>query len=141
MIIVKSYHWRTSALAALSVCLIAAVAGAANAAEPVRSLNVPYDDLNLGSEQGNNALYNRIVAAAREVCRAGHVDIRELRVFADERACETHAIAHAVQQVPSAKLGRSLNSARSSYRVGHAPARWDGDQHPMFVRASAGGMP
>jgi len=104
VIIVRSYQSRTSTLAALSACLIAAVAGAANAAEPVRSVSVKYDDLNLGSEQGNKALYNRIVAAAREVCRAGSVDIRDLHVFADERACETQAIAQAVEHVPSAKL-------------------------------------
>jgi len=104
MIIMRSYQWHSSAFAALSACLIAAVAGAANAAEPVPSVRVPYGDLNLGNEQGNNTLYYRIVAAAREVCRAGKVDIRELRVFVDERACEKHAIAHAVEQVPSAQL-------------------------------------
>jgi len=101
--IVRSYHWPTSAIAALSACLIAAVAGAANAAEPVRSVSIAYGDLNLGSEQGNHTLYNRIVAAAREACEASSVDIRDLQVFADKRACETQAIAHAVEQVPSAK--------------------------------------
>jgi len=112
--IVRSCHWRTSALAALSVCLIAAVAGAANAGEPSRSVSVAYGDLNLGSEPGNNRLYNRIVAAAREVCGAGSADIRDLQVFADERACEAHAIAHAMEQVPSA-AGRSQSSAKSAY--------------------------
>jgi len=93
----------TSALAGLGARLIAAGAAAANAAEPVRSVSVAYGDLNLASEQGNNTLYDRIVAAAREVCGAGSVDIRDLQVLADKRACETHAIAHAVEQVPSAK--------------------------------------
>jgi len=100
----SSHHRRTLALAALSACLIAAVTGAANAAEPVRSVSVAYGDLNLASEQGNSTLYNRIVAAAHQVCGASSVDIRELQFFAEERACETQAIAQAVEQVPSAKL-------------------------------------
>lgn len=124
MIIASTYHWRPSALAALSACVIAAFAGAANAAEPVRPVSVAYGDLNLGSEQGSNMLYNRIVAAAREVCGAGSVDIRDLQVFADERACEKHAIAYAVEQVPGAKHGRSPNPEKSSYKVGPALPWW-----------------
>ena len=116
MIIVRSYRSCTCALAALSACLIAAVAGGANAAEPVRSVSIAYGDLNLGSEQGNKALYNRIVAAAREVCGAGSVDIRDLQVFADERACETHAIARAMDQVPSAAV-RALLATASNTRM------------------------
>jgi len=99
----KSYHRRTSTLAALSACLIGAVTGVANAAGPARSVTVAYGDLNLDSEQGNNTLYNRIVAAAHEVCGASSVDIRDLQVFAQERACEREAIAQAVEQVPGAK--------------------------------------
>ena len=100
----SSHHRRTSGLAALSACLIAAVTGVANAAEPARSVSVAYADLNLTSEQGNSTLYNRIVAAAREVCGASSVDIRDLQSFAQERACESQAIARAVEQVSSAKL-------------------------------------
>ena len=137
MIIVRSYHWRTSARAALSACLILAVAGAANAAEPVRSVSVAYGDLNLGSEQGNSRLYNRIVAAAGEVYGGGSVDIRDLQVFADERACETHTIAHAVEHVPSA-AGRSQSSAKSSYRSDihwHCGAAIDPPMRAMLASA------
>jgi UrcA family protein len=92
---------------ALGVCLITALAGAAYAASPdtaSASVRVSYGDLNLTSEQGSKELYARIVSAAREVCGASQVDIRDLSSLESERACERRAVATAVDQVHSPKL-------------------------------------
>jgi len=98
---------RTAALAALGAVLIAGVSAAAYAGSAdtaSASVRVAYGDLNLASEQGNQALYARIVAAARAVCAANEVDIRNLHAYAAAQACERQAIATAVQQVHSPKL-------------------------------------
>lgn len=105
------------ALAAIGVfaaCIIGA-AGSALAASPASgatTLTVAYGDLNLGSDQGNSALYARITAAARQVCAADRVDIRDLARFAEARSCEAQAIAQAVQAVHSPRLA-ALYNARS----------------------------
>ena len=91
----------------LGACLIAALSGAAYAASPgtaSASMRVSYADLDLSSEQGNKKLYARIVSAARQVCAADEVDMRDLQAFANEQACEREAIGGAVQQVHSPKL-------------------------------------
>lgn len=85
-------------IAALAACLIA---GTAHAGSPAgaATLTVAYGDLNLSSEQGANALYARVVSAARQVCGANGLDIRDLQTYAAERACESQAIAKAVHDV------------------------------------------
>ena len=91
--------------AALSACLIIGVSATAHAAssvDPAPSVRVTYNDLNLATEQGSQALYGRIVAAARQVCPSS--DIRNLAELAAQRACESKAVAQAVQQVNSPKL-------------------------------------
>ena len=98
-------------LAALAACLLAGVAGAAAAATPARSVTVAYGDLNLSSTQGTDALYARIVSAARAVCGGGEVDIRNLEALAAERSCESNAIAQAVHAVHSPALA-ALAGAR-----------------------------
>jgi UrcA family protein len=95
---------RTSAtLAALAGCLIV---GTAHAASPdaAPSVRVPYGDLNLNTERGANTLYARIAAAARQVCAADSVDLRNLQAYAAMRSCETQAIANAVHAVPAPKV-------------------------------------
>jgi UrcA family protein len=105
---------RTSlAFAALSACLLAGAAGVAQAAAPgdaVPSITVAYGDLNLATAQGTDALYARIVAAARQVCGAGNVDIRDLGALTAVRTCETQAIGRAVREVNSPRLA-ALHSA------------------------------
>lgn len=108
------YRLTSAALAALSACLLLGAAGAAHAgqsADAAPSVRIAYGDLNLTSEQGSSALYARIVSAAREVCRVGDVDIRDLGALAAARACESHAIAQAVSDVHSSKLA-AIYSAR-----------------------------
>jgi UrcA family protein len=89
------------ALAALSAGLggLTGVASAGVPDESVRTITVSYGDLNLSSDQGSKALYGRIVSAARAVCGADEVNVRDLHALALEQACETRAIARAVHQV------------------------------------------
>jgi UrcA family protein len=99
---------RTSAtLAALAACLIA---GTAHAASPdaAPSVAVRYGDLNLATEQGANTLYARVAAAARQVCAADGLDIRNLQAYAAARSCETQAIANAVHAVQAPKVVASF---------------------------------
>jgi UrcA family protein len=63
---------------------------------------VRYGDLNLGSREGIDRLYLRIVAAASDVC--GREDGRSLAAWARFRACSEQAIAHAVATVGSVDL-------------------------------------
>jgi UrcA family protein len=97
-------YWHAAMLAAVSACMIGGMAQVARAAEPAPSVTVSYSDLNLASAPGANALYARIVSAARVVCGASEVDIRNLRSLADERSCESNAIAQAVHAVHSPAL-------------------------------------
>jgi UrcA family protein len=111
-------HTRRALTAAgvLAACLIGA-AGSALAASPTdggAAVKVAYGDLNLASDQGNSALYARITAAARQVCFANGVDIRDLARYAEARSCEARAIAQAVQAVHSPRLAAIYN-ARSPH--------------------------
>ena len=93
-----SNYWRASgALTALAACLVVGVSGVAHAATPAASVTVSYSDLNLTTTAGNKELYARIVSAARQVCGAGEVSIRNLHAFAAEQSCEARAIAQAVR--------------------------------------------
>jgi UrcA family protein len=91
------------ASAALTACLI--VGGSATAyaaAAPAPSVRVNYHDLNLATERGTQALYERIVLAARRVCAVS--DIRILAEVAAAQVCQAQAIAHAVRDVNSPQL-------------------------------------
>lgn len=92
------------ASAALAACLIVGASSTAYAAaaEPAPSVRVNYRDLNLATEQGTQALYVRIVLAARRVCAVS--DIRILAEVAAAQVCQAQAIAHAVRDVDSPRL-------------------------------------
>ena len=94
--------WHGSMLAALTACMAVGLAGVARAAPPADaapSVRVPYGDLNLTSAEGVSTLNARVSAAARQVCSADAVDIRDLQAYAAERSCETQAIANAEHSV------------------------------------------
>lgn len=95
-----------AAFGALAACLIGASSSAlaATSADAAPSVTVTYGDLNLTSDEGNSALYARITAAAREVCFAGGVSIRDLGRYSQARSCEAQAIAQAVHAVHSPRL-------------------------------------
>ena len=107
-----SNYWRaTGAFTALTAALIVGVSGVAHAATAAASVTVSYRDLNLTTTAGNQALYARIVSAARQVCGAGEVDIRNLHAFALEQSCEGRAIARAVDDAHNPALA-AIYSAR-----------------------------
>jgi len=111
----SSDYWRVSAgLTALAACLLAGVSASAHAAvadDGAPAVHVRYGDLNLASDLGTQVLYARIVTAARAVCHADEVDIRDLGALSSERSCERQAIEHAVSDVHSVKLA-ILSAAR-----------------------------
>src|SRR5579862_1246475 len=67
-----------------------AAPAATNAGADVNAVHVSYRDLNLATDAGNRALYQRITRAARQVCAVG--DSRDLAVIAHSRACERSAV-------------------------------------------------
>ena len=101
------WHVPAAAVTALTACLLVGASGIAQATiadDSAPAVHVRYGDLNLASDQGTKVLYARIVTAARAVCHAGEVDIRDLGALSSERSCERQAIEHAVSDVHSAKL-------------------------------------
>ncbi len=93
------------ASAALTACLIVGASATAYAAAPADgspSVRVNYHDLNLATERGTQALYERIVLAAHRVCAVS--DIRILAEVAAAQVCQAQAIAHAVRDVDSPRL-------------------------------------
>ena len=95
---------RTSiTFAALAACLIAGTSFAASP-QSTSSVTVRYGDLDLSAEQGMSTLHARVVAAARQVCGADGVDMRNLQVFAQVRSCESQAIAAAEREVQGVRV-------------------------------------
>ena len=92
-------------LASASLGLGAAASHAADEAAPgyeLRTAVVRYGDLNLTNPQAIEQLYQRIVAAANEVCDSG--DNRSPRAFARDRSCKERSIARAVAAVGRPEL-------------------------------------
>jgi UrcA family protein len=79
-----------------------AVSTATFAGDGTQSVAVRYDDLNLASSAGVEALYRRISSAARAVCPDEHS--RELAVVAASERCQANAVAEAVRQVNNPQL-------------------------------------
>ena len=96
------------ASAALTACLMIGVTATAHAADATPSVRVNYHDLNLATEQGTQALYGRIVSAARKVCAPS--DIRILVEVAAAQACEAQAVAHAVRAVNNPQLAATYSA-------------------------------
>jgi UrcA family protein len=101
------------ALTYLVAFAASAITGTAFAVPPnaatsdgVPSIQVRYDDLNLATDAGTNALYHRIANAARQVCP--QADIRDLPGSAASRRCLTEAVAQAVRDVNSPQLAMVL---------------------------------
>jgi UrcA family protein len=95
--------------AAMIGALGAANAGAAMttevaaAAANAPSVTVRFGDLNVASEAGARALYQRLVAAAHQVCPddSGSFDLAKLRL---DKACRDQAVLRAARQIPSPQL-------------------------------------
>jgi UrcA family protein len=96
---------RRVTLGGLAAALLLGAAGAyAAGPDAATSVRVAYGDLNLASAQGASTFHARIAAAARTVCGADSVDIRNLREFAAVRSCEAQAIANAEHEVNSPQV-------------------------------------
>jgi UrcA family protein len=65
---------------------------------------VKFGDLNLSNRQGAATLYNRIVAAAQEVCKSFDTDPYGRASYAKLDACVHKAIADAVTKVGQPEL-------------------------------------
>jgi UrcA family protein len=86
------------ATALLAITCLAS-AGTAQAWDPGQALTkkVTYGDLNLDSEQGAKALYNRLRSAAKEVCAPFEsIELARRIVW---QTCVDHAVTSAVEQV------------------------------------------
>jgi UrcA family protein len=92
------------AMAAAAVCLATATFGARadEAGTEVQARTVHYADLNLNTEAGVAALYDRIRNAAEHVCP--DVGSRELARAVAAQACVDRAIARSVKSVNNPKL-------------------------------------
>ena len=85
----------------------------------VRSMPVHYGDLNLRSDDGANALLERLTAASRRVCSPDDTDDLHMQVLYDR--CLHTAMDRAVADVGSPRVaslysGRPLAVAESTYR-------------------------
>ena len=108
---------RTALLVGCSLVGTLGVAQAATASDSVAlSDEVPtavvnYADLNLATEAGARTLYQRLAAAAQEVCPIQ--DARSLAQVAHSHSCRAEAVARAVRQVNSPKLA-ALHADRNN---------------------------
>jgi UrcA family protein len=99
-----------SAIFSALVSSFAAVSVAADNSV-VHQVVVKFGDLNLSNPQGAATLYSRIVAAAREVCKApDDVGTRELMLPIGLRACRQKAIADGVTEVGQPELTAIYNA-------------------------------
>jgi len=92
---------------ALSLAAAGGVAHA-DAAFDVPARKVHYSDLDLNTQAGVAALYNRIRSAAEQVC--GNVDSRRLEQAAAAKACVDHAVSASVGSVNNAKLNSEYSA-------------------------------
>ena len=89
-----------TALLALIVCLLGITPAWSNTPD-TPSVTVRYGDLDLSSPAGANTLYQRIQAAARQVCGYPGADLLEQ---ASWRSCYRSAVGDAVRKVNSPLL-------------------------------------
>ncbi|HEX7236955.1 MAG TPA: UrcA family protein [Gammaproteobacteria bacterium] len=97
---------KTTARLVLSLSTLMLLCGAAQAADRVGDIptkTVSFRDLDLSTVVGAQALFGRIEAAAREVCRGTEL--------ADYDACRARAIEGAVKDVGSPLLSAASRSA------------------------------
>ena len=94
---------RSLALAgAFAALAVSTLSFAAPLSDDVPSVAVRYDDLNLTTPAGVNALYSRISHAARAVCPDSYS--RDLAVQSAAERCQVQAIAKAVHAVNNPQL-------------------------------------
>src|SRR4051812_36467232 len=82
---------------ALTTLALTTTSFASSPTDGAPSVAVRYDDLNLSSDAGVEALYRRISSAARQVCPDAYS--RDLRFAAASRSCQAIAVARAVNDL------------------------------------------
>ena len=90
------------ALAGMAIGSATDAAQAADHGAATHTIVVQYRDLDLATDQGNLKLYQRIVAAAKQVCPLEITP--DLDAYDRRAACRARAIADAVSQVGSPLL-------------------------------------
>lgn len=112
---------RALAVAAVAaLCLSSGVVYAGDATEGIPTRTVRYSDLDLGTQAGVTALYNRIRQAAQEVC--GDPISRQLAEAAAAKACMARAISTSVHAVHNARLASVYDSHLRGGKVNGASA-------------------
>jgi UrcA family protein len=102
---VKSNRVVIGRIAMLMGCVLAGSVGAAQAATPddaVPTVVVRYGDLDISTTDGASVLYQRISAAARQVCQTEFS--RSVSQVGKYRACREAAIERAVNAVNTPQL-------------------------------------
>ncbi len=88
----------------LSLPAVATMGSVADASGDI-AVTVPAADLNLGDEQGVEKLYQRLKAAAREICGPqSHQTAGSLRLSKINKQCYHQALEGAVNRVKNDKL-------------------------------------
>jgi UrcA family protein len=105
MLPIHKIRLRMIALLVIPALLAAQPALAAAPADEAPSKAVRYHDLNLNSPEGIVSLYERIHAAALDVCKSAEGPWRKgLESWIEWDWCVNHAVADAVQSVHNEKL-------------------------------------
>ena len=97
-----------TAVAAVCLATGTVAARAGEVGTEVQARTIHYADLDLNTEAGVAALYNRIRKAAEQVCP--DVGARELAQAAAAQACVDRAIARTVKAVNNPKLTGEFNT-------------------------------
>lgn len=108
----RARYWPMFLLTAFCGATVASLSNADSPADPTRAVAVAYADLDLSKDAGAQALYRRIRAAARAVCRAADRDF-DLEARRSQRACVREAVDDAVTRIGNASL-TSLHSSESA---------------------------
>jgi UrcA family protein len=105
MLPLHQIHLRVVALLVIAAPLFAESAMAVTRDDEAPSVTVRYHDLNLNSPEGSASLYERIQAAALDVCKPAEGPQLVNRVFWSEwNVCVAHAVANAVRAVHNERL-------------------------------------
>jgi UrcA family protein len=105
MIAVHNMHLRAIALLAIPLLLFAESAAASTRVDEAPSVTVRYQDLDLTSSAGIASLYQRIKAAAVEVCKPVEFSqTRRLASLSEWKECIGDSVANAVKRVHNEKL-------------------------------------
>jgi UrcA family protein len=105
MLPLRKIPLRMTALLMIPALLVAQSTLAAARVDEVPSKTVQYHDLNLNSPEGIASLYERINAAALDVCKSAEGPWRHgLKSWIEWDWCVNHAVANAVLSVRNDKL-------------------------------------